>query len=138
MLQNKPLWKVFQAQEIPGDGEQPGQCQFIKGHILLDANCQGQRLCGRGDTIGTIHLDSSKAFTGVNHSSLTEDTNYWVDEEPRIHWAQNTLWLKLNYQVVPSDIPQSPELGQNMLNILLNRREPSQGHWFVHPGEEEA
>lgn len=22
MLQNKPLWKVFQAQEIPGDGEQ--------------------------------------------------------------------------------------------------------------------
>lgn len=41
-----------------------------QGHILLDADWQGQWLCGRGDTIGAIHPDSIKAFTGVSHSSL--------------------------------------------------------------------
>lgn len=70
--------------------------------------------------------------------SLTEDTNYWMDAEPQVHQAQNSLWFKLNYQVVTTDTPQSPELGQNMLNILVNRRESSQGQWFVQPEEEKA
>lgn len=75
-----------------------------QGHILLDANCQGQGLAP------------------------------WQ----RGHWAQNSQCFELNCQVVTSDSPQSPEPGQNILNILLNRREPSQGHWFVQPGEGKA
>lgn len=40
-----------------------------QGYVLLDADCQGQWLCGRADTVGAIHLDTSKAFTSLTHSS---------------------------------------------------------------------
>lgn len=48
MLQNKSLWKVFQAQEIPGDGEQPGQCQFIKGTFCLMPTVRGRGSVAEG------------------------------------------------------------------------------------------
>lgn len=115
------------------------QCQFTKGTFCLMPTARGKDwLRGRGDTIGTIHLDSSKTFTSMSHSSLTAWGCKLQSQELRVHWAQNSQCFELNCQVVTSDSPQSPEPGQNILNILLNRREPSQGHWFVQPGEGKA
>lgn len=72
-LQNKALWKPFQAHEIPGDGSNQST-PIYQGCILSDhPDCHPRGndcLLGGGEAADVIHLDHSKAFNSVSHSSL--------------------------------------------------------------------
>lgn len=65
-LQNKPLWKPFQAHELPGDREHQST-PIYQGHILPDhPDCQlggNDWLCGRGKQRMSLTLTTARLST---------------------------------------------------------------------------
>lgn len=99
-LQNKPLKKLFQAREMPGDREQPVNTNLPRAHSAWPSwsptKRPGLALQQRGHSRwhSPSPQRSFQQHVPPQPCSWTEDMNYNVGEKLLDHQAQNNQWFK--------------------------------------------
>lgn len=111
-LQNKALWKPFQAHEIPGEREQPVYTNLPRLHSVWPSWLPSKRQWLPPWWRGSSRCHSPWPQQGFQQRvpqqpcGWTDDMNYEVGENLLDHWAQNSQCFKSKCQVVTSDVPQ--------------------------------